>query len=75
MFRRTIRQVFAYGVSLAKVVDTSVRRVILGLEIPSRVEVLAYPLILEIKLRTAGVRERREGQRKSGEEYIASTHS
>jgi hypothetical protein len=60
---------------LANVVDTAVRRVVLGLEIPFLVEVLAYPLILEIKLRTAGVREGGEGQRKSGEECIASTHS
>ena len=57
---RTIGQVFALGVRLAKVVDTAIRRIVLSLKGPSRVEVLAYPLILKIKLRTT-VREGGEG--------------
>lgn len=45
---------------MAEVVDTAVRRVVLGLKIPPREEVLAHPLILKIKVRTV-VREGGEG--------------
>ena len=44
---RTICQAFVHGVSLTDVVDAAVRRVVLGLPVPSLVEVLAYPLIFE----------------------------
>ena len=47
----TIGQVFASGLSLADVVDATVRWVRLGLPIPSLVKRVAYPLILEIKVR------------------------
>jgi len=44
-----ICQVFSLGLSLTNVVDAAVRRVGLGLPVPSLVEVLAYPLISEKK--------------------------
>ncbi len=46
---RTICQVFGLCLSLANVVDAAVSRVILGFPVPSLIELLAYPLILEIK--------------------------
>ena len=59
-YARTVGQVFALGFRLAKVVDTAVRRIVLSLKVPSRIKILACPLILKIKLRTA-VREGGEG--------------
>ena len=60
MICRTIGQVVPPSVSLVEVVDTAVRRVVLGLKVPPIEEVLAYPLILKVKVRTV-VREDGEG--------------